>query len=248
MKLFSNWVVVLGLVGSIASIVGLLIFCFSDTVNAIIALSFFCICLLVILVAVISVLFSFVKKGHNLPFDKVSAFTKYETSDGVHIVNETDRVIQSKRVILTQVEQYFKWSGSRMPVITSRLQDVKDVVSADGNNYDCAILKLKRPLVFNETGVIHFHAQMDDVDSVSGPYLDFKVDMPINIIHYRVILKHKPDSYNVPAKFLRRKINSAVPSKYEPICSVEFDKNSKSYEYHLISPDAGYFYRIEWEK
>lgn len=156
MKLFNNWVVIIGLIGSIASIIGLFIFCFSDTVNAIIALSFFCVCLMVMLVAVISALFSFVKKGHHLPFDKVSAFTKYETSDGVHIVNETYRVIQSKRVILTQVEQNFKWSGSKMPVITSRLQDVKDVVSADGSNYDSAILKLKRPLVFNENRCYSF--------------------------------------------------------------------------------------------
>lgn len=70
----------------------------------------------------------------------------------MHITHKTYRVIQSKRIILTEVEQNFKWSGSQMPVITSRLQEVVNVISNNRDTYDQAILKLKKPLLFNETG------------------------------------------------------------------------------------------------
>lgn len=39
-----------------------------------------------------------------------------------------------------------------MPVITSRLQEVVNVISNNRDTYDQAILKLKKPLLFNETG------------------------------------------------------------------------------------------------
>ncbi len=248
MRFFKHWAIILSSLGSIASIIGLVIFCFSDQTGLIISLSFFCACLLLILIALIFVLCNFIKNENKAPYKKVSAFTKYETSDGVHITNETYRVIQSKRIILTEVEQNFKWSGSKMPVITSRLQEVVNVISNNKDTYDQAILKLKKPLLFNETGTIHFHAEMDDIDGIASPYLDFKVDMPVSIIHYRVILKHKPTDYCTPAKLLKRKINSVTPAQYTPISSVEFDKGSKSYEYHLIAPEVGYFYRLAWEK
>lgn len=248
MPFLKRWTVILSSIGSIASIIGLIIFCFSDQTGLIVSLSFFCICLLLILIATISVLFSFIKNENNVPYKKVSVFTRYETSDGIHIAYETYRVIQSKRIILTEVKQGFKWSGSKMPVITSRLQEVANVISHNDNTYDQAILKLKKPLLFNETGTVHFHAEMDDFDGCASPYLDFKVDMPVNIIHYRIILKHKPANYCIPAKLLKRKIDTAIPAEYIPISSVEFDKESKSYEYHLIAPEVGYFYRLEWKK
>lgn len=248
MPFFKHSTVILSCIGSIASIVGLIIFCCSNQIGLVISLSFFCGCLLLILIAIILTLLNFIKNENKAPYKKVSAFTKYETSDGIHITNETYRVIQSKRIILTEVEQNFKWSGSKTPKITSRLQEVVNVISNNGNTYDKAILKLKKPLLFNETGTIHFHAEMDDLDGTASPHLDFKVDLPVSIIHYRVILKHKPTGYCIPAKLLKRKIDSATPAQYETISSVEFDKESKSYEYHLIAPETGYFYRLEWEK
>ncbi|GHT41276.1 hypothetical protein AGMMS49965_10820 [Bacteroidia bacterium] len=35
---------------------------------------------------------------------------------------------------------------------------------------------------------------------------------------------------------------------YETIETVTFDNPCKSYEYHLLEPEVGYFYRIEWQK
>lgn len=248
MTVLKNWAVILGAIGSIASIAGLFLFCFSSTISIIIALSYFCVCLTIILTAILFILFSFIKGSHKFPYEKISAFTKYETSDGVHITNETYRVIQVKRILLTEVEQNFKWTGSKRPEITSGLQTTSPPVFNDKNTYDKVTLKLKKPMMFNETGVLHFHARMDDVDGVAEPFLSFRVDMPINIIHYTIILKYKPDNYDIPAKLLRMKIDSDLSPRYETMLSIPFDNDSKSYEYHLISPEVGYFYRIEWEK
>lgn len=239
---------ILTIISSIASILGLIIIGCSDTVGIIIALSFFCLSLSSILIAIIIVLFSFVKKSHKFPYEKVSAFTKYETEDGINILHETYSVIQSKRIILTEYKQGFKWSGSKPPEIESHLQKVERIISNDGYSYDYVLFKLNKPLIFNETGVIHFQAKMSDVDGAAKPYLDFKVEKPTNIIHYRVILKQKPNGYNQPAKFLRKKIDTEISSNYKVTDSVPFDEKSKSYEYYLIHPEVGYYYRMEWEK
>jgi len=48
MRFFKHWAIILSSLGSIASIIGLIIFCFSDQTGLIISLSFFCACLLLI--------------------------------------------------------------------------------------------------------------------------------------------------------------------------------------------------------
>ncbi|WP_436968825.1 hypothetical protein, partial [Bacteroides congonensis] len=58
-----------------ASIIGILILAFSDTTNAIIALSFFCICILVLLMSIIWAIYSFVKRSNENNHLKVSVFT-----------------------------------------------------------------------------------------------------------------------------------------------------------------------------
>ena len=107
----------------------------------------------------------------------------------------------------------------------------------------------KRALTYNETGTIHFLAKLDDVDNASKPYVEVKVEVPTEIIHFRVILKHKPDNYRVPASLKRKKINSQTGSTdYNTLKTISFEETCKSYECHLLEPEVGYFYRIEWEK
>lgn len=144
------------------------------------------------------------------------------------------------------IRQNFKWSVSKLPQVSSKFQDVKSVIQNE-TDYDYAILKFKRPLLYNETVVVHFRAETDDFDNTAKPYLDYRVDYFTNIIHYRIILKYK-DNYNKPAKILRKPVKSKLSADYEEIGSVQFDEKSKSYEYYLISPGPGYFYRILWEK
>lgn len=141
----------------------------------------------------------------------------------------------------------FKWSGSRLPKVSSKFQEVKDII-IEKQDYDRAILKFKRPLLYNETGVVHFRAETDDFDNTAKPHLDYRVEAPINIIHYRVVLKHKPSNFKTPAKILKKPIHSKHPVEYEEVGSVTFDEKAKSYEYYLTDPEIGYFYRLQWEK
>lgn len=187
-----------------ASIIGLICLAFSHQTNAIIALSFFCISLLILLISILLAIHSFIKKENENNHIKVSVFTKFETIDTTHSIFETYRVIQSKRLVLTEIEQMFKWSGSRWPKVSSKFQEVKDII-IEKQDYDRAILKFKRPLLYNETGVVHFRAETDDFDNTAKPHLDYRVEAPINIIHYRVVLKHKPSNFKTPAKILKNR-------------------------------------------
>ena len=63
-----------------ASIIGIIIFAFSDATNAIIALSFFCLSLFVLLISIIWAIYSFVKRGNENNHLKVSVFTKFKLS------------------------------------------------------------------------------------------------------------------------------------------------------------------------
>lgn len=245
--MYSTIYFIFSILANLASIIGIVFFMFDKQVNAIIGLSFFCLCLLSFLVALIWGIYSFIKKENERDYQKVSVFTKFESIDGIHGHFETYKVIQSKRLVLNRIEQCFKWSGSKTPKLTSRLQTVgKEKIFE--NDYDKVFLTFKRPLLFNETGVVHFHAETDDADNSAKPYLDHKVDTFINIIQFRVILKYKDDNFNAPAKVLRKPIDSNISKDYELTKSVAFDRETKSYEYNLINPEPGYYYRILWEK
>lgn len=242
-----NTLLFLNIVAGFASIVSVLFLVFTDKTNALIALVFFCVFLLIALFSILRTLRLFIRKENGEDHKKVSVFTTFETHDSTHCVFETYRVIQSKRFILTEISQNFKWSGTKQPVISSSLQKIK-VVNKRESDYDQAVLVLKHPLVFNETATIHFKAEMDDYDGKALPYLDYRVETPINIIHYRVILRHKSEDFCKPAKILRRPIFSNQPKDYEEIGSVPFDQKSRSYQYNLINPEVGYYYRLAWEK
>lgn len=246
-NLKQNLLNILTSLSSLASIIGLIILGFKETTNAIIALCFMCGGLLILLGCLIWGIFTFIRRNNENDHLKVSVFTKFETLDQTHSIFETYRVIQSKRLVLTKIEQNFKWSGTNLPKISSKLQDVHDVV-INNHDYDKAILFFRRPLLYNETGVVHFKAETDDFDNKAKPYLDYRVDTFVNIIHYRVILKNKDDVFDKPAKVLRKAINSRTSNDYEEIGSITFDQKAKCYEYYLTNPEPGYFYRIQWEK
>ncbi|WP_370425287.1 hypothetical protein [Tenacibaculum dicentrarchi] len=154
--------------------------------------------------------------------------------------------MQCKRPILSDYDYNFKWSGTHLPVITSNLQEVTNVV--DDNNpshYDKAVLKFKRPLTFNESCVIHFKSQLDDTDKQSDTHVSNRILRPVDVIHYRIILKYKDSNTNA---ILERKKNDAVSQNFEKIREIAFDLDSKSYEHHLLNPELGYIYRIRWDR
>ncbi|NDV57882.1 hypothetical protein [Bacteroides sp. 519] len=244
----ANLLTGLNCIAGIASVAGILLFIFSDKTNAIIALTALFVFLAIILAIILIAIVQFLKKEHNSDCIKSCVFTTFETLDSTRCVFETYRVIQNKRLILNNVDQNFKWSGSKMPIISSECQSVKSIISNDSNHYDKAILQFKRPLLYNEIGLTHFKAELDDHDNKAKPHLDFRVDSVIPVVHYRVILRHKPETFNKSAKFLRKPIDSKTPLEYIEIGSIPFDAITKSYTYNLIDPEPGYYYRILWEK
>lgn len=114
--------------------------------------------------------------------------------------------------------------------------------------YDHVVLKFKKALSYNESAVVHFHANMDDVDNTAQPYLDVKIEEPISVVNFRVILAYKDATFSERAQFMRKPINSGVPADYQILETVSFNSYSKSYEYVLTNPEVGYFYRLQWVK
>jgi len=234
----------------IATIVGLICLFFEKSTAILIALSTFCLLLLVIAIYVFVFLWQHLKRT-NYEYIGYATFIKFETAiDGRNIIFEVYKQIQCKRMILSEFKYTFKWTGDQLPIIISKLQNTDGrIYLADEGSYDHVKLNLKRALVFNETETIHFHATMDDINNASQPFVESKIDTPTQIIHFRIILKHKPVDYFKPAVLKRRKINPQIGStRYEELQTVPFIQDCKSYEHHLLEPEVGYFYRIEWEK
>ena len=230
------------IIAGCASIMGIFFLFFTNEEIGKIALASFSLFLLLLLVTTWIGIVKVIKKEYPEDYKKIAAFTSYETGDGIHGVYEVFKVIQSKRIVLQQIEHNFKWTGSKRPEISSALQDIKQIIESNGNNYDKAVLSLRKPLRF------HVKAITDDFDHKAQPHLDYKVNNEINIILFRVTLKSKAEDFHTPARLLKKSIDSSIPVEYQQFGSVPFDAMSKSYQYYLINPEIGYYYRLEWEK
>ena len=248
LKLYKEISIPFFALASLASIVSLILFFFAIPWAVIIALSVFCLTLIVFLICLIRVLNKFIEKENADNYKKKSSFMKFETSDGINSIFETYRHIQAKCTILYELEHSFKWTGSKMPDVTSNIQEVTHVIDNKTNTYDKAILKFKQPLLYNETAIVHFHAKCNDADGTAKPYLETRIDSQIDVIHYRIVLKHKTGKYSSNATLSRKKIASDMSADYETIKSINFDLSTKSYEHHLLSPEVGYYYKISWVK
>ncbi|CAM4178941.1 MULTISPECIES: hypothetical protein [Flavobacterium] len=234
--------------GSLASILGLLVLIANDNFSIIIALSFFCLMLFIFTSYLVYNLYKVLNTKQTDHANR-STFIKYENIDGNKIFYETYKLIQVKKPVLTEMEYHFKWTGTHMPVVTSNLQNVINIVDEQNPlKYDRALLKFKKPVYFNQNLVLHFKAELDDVDKVSLSHVETRVVSEIDIIHYRIILKNKSPEFCQNANLEKRKIDSDVSATFDKIREIPFDRNTKSYEYHLLNPEIGFYYRISWEK
>lgn len=237
------------IISGISSIAGVIIALCSDQKKAIIALCAFVIFLLSIIFSFWYAINKYIRNNNENDYQKLSFFTKYEYIDKTHVIYDGYRLIQSKRFVLSEIKWGFKWSGNVLPKISSTLQNCDGkIIKNDSNDYDHAVLKFKKALSYNESAVVHFHAEMDDTDGSAHPHLDVKIEEPISVVDFRVILSYKNADFSEQAKFMRKRISSSVPSDYEVIGTVSYKSHSKSYEYVLTNPEVGYFYRLEWKK
>lgn len=238
------------ILGGVASIVGVVIALCTDKNKAIIALFAIIIFLLIILFAILSTLKRFVQKEHNKEFIKLSDFITYKFQDKTHIDYDVYRLIQSKRPYLTEIKWNFKWTGKKNPEIDSTLQSCdKPIIKGVDDGFDHIILNLKKPLLYNESEVLHFHAKMDDTDGSSLPVVGVKIEEPVKVVRFKVVLLYKETDFNENAELKSAPIHdSGYGLKYQTIKTIEFNKHTKSYECVLTNPKVGYFYRLEWTK
>jgi len=230
---------------SLASLIGFVVIFTGDRDKMLWSFIFFNFLLLVLIGTLVYTILKLLNNSTS-DFESKSTFIKYETPDGNKIFYDVYRLIQCKRPILSEYEFNFKWTGTHLPIVTSELQKVKNILDdKDPSNYDKAILKLKVPLSFNESCVINFKAELDDTDKQSETYVSNRILRPVDIIHYRIVLRYKENSEN--AILERRKINS-ISQGFEKIKEIAFDKISKSYEYPLLNPELGYIYRMTWKR
>lgn len=203
-KIFYPWFINLA---SLASIVGIIIVFISNKHAVLVALSFFCLVLLIFLIASLYSINKLIHHNYNEEYKRISSFIVFQTDDGVHSTFETYRLIQCKRSILSEIEYKYKWSGSIFPKLSSQNQKVEQLKpNNDPNVYDRAIIKFPKPLTYNETTVIHLKTENDDPDNVAEPHLDTKLTTPIEFIQFRVLLAYKPDDYNKHALVKRKKL------------------------------------------
>ena len=161
----------------------------------------------------------------------------------------TYRLIQCKRMFLSQIEYRFKWSGSIMPRIWSNSQIVDNIVHhEDPRQWDSAILKFKKPLTYNESTVVHIKTENDDHDGTAKPYIYCKLESPIDIMQFRVLLAYKSQNCADKAIFERKLISQEIDTDFEYIESVPFNGLYKQYYHVVVDPSPGYIYRLRWEK
>lgn len=234
---------------TISSILGLVITFFREEDAVIISLVAFCLVLAIILIGVILTLFRLLIKNSPEPYERISSFFEFRSDDGQKSTFELYRLIQSKRALLPFIEYKFKWSGTKEPVLSSNSQKLGPVVAShDPDTWDKCIIYFKTPLTYNESTVVHIKTENDDYDGKAEPYISSKLDTPIKIMQFKVLLSYKPDDYKEKARFERKRIGADIDTKWEYLKSIDFDSRYKQYQHVEVDPKPGYIYRIMWVK
>lgn len=190
-----------------------------------------------------------IKDNSAEEYKRIASFFSYQSSDGVKSTFEVFRMIQSKRFYLAEIPYNFKWTGSTPPQLSSRSQIIANVkYNPNKTQWDGAVIRFPQPLKYNECAVVNVKTENDDYDNTAQPHLSSKLEAPIDVITFRVLLAYKPNSFNTPAKLLRKRIGTEIDGGYETLESIPFDREHKLYYHCLINPEPGYIYKIEWEK
>lgn len=239
----------LGTTGSICSIAGL-VMCFSNNKTAIIiALTIVILCLLIIVFQIIRVINKFIDENSSEDYKRISTFLIFKSNDGVKSTFEVYRTIQCKRLFLTEIPYNFKWTGAIPPKIESVSQKISPLIHNENKNeWDTAKITFNHPLKYNDCTVISIKTTNEDTDNTAKPWISSRLDTPIEVLGFRVLLSYKSNEYAKPAYFERKKIVSQIDEDFEFIESVEFDKDHKLYYHTKTNPEPGYIYRLRWEK
>jgi hypothetical protein len=232
----------LSAIGSIVSIIGLIVTFLSKEYAVIIALCSFVIFLIILLFRMFFVMKTFLLQKTLDGSHRFATYIRYSTEDGRHISYEIHKYVQCKSIIMNEHVHKFYWTGSKSPVITSELQEVGNLQKKE-DAFDEIILRFRKPLAYNEFAIIHLKMDLDDTDKAAKPFLEIAVKEALQLINFRIELRHV-DAYH-SAKVSKKKIDSQI-AKDELIKFIPFDKSAHSYEYIINNPMVGYKYKIDW--
>lgn len=236
-------------IASVCSIVSLGLLFIEDKNSVIIALITLIFGLVVIIARILVGINRIIKVDSAEDYKRISSLYVYESANGVNSTFEVFRTIQCKRLFLSSIPYNFKWTGSIPPKISSLSQAISPLtVSSSKNEWDTLQIKFPSPLRYNQCAVVNVKTENDDSDGTAKPWISSRLDSPIEMMSYRVLLSYKNNDYNTPAHFERKKIDTQIDGDYEHIDSVSFNCNHKSYFYTIVNPEVGYIYRLRWEK
>jgi hypothetical protein len=232
-------------IASAASLISFIIYFIKEPWAIIFAISLFTLFLLGVFIKFILILNTFLSSKTSEGYLKFATYLRYSTLDGIHIHYELHKYIQCKRLIMDAHHHDFFWTGSKAGVISSTQQQyVKTIPPANDANLFQAVLKFKKPLIYNEVAIVEFIMDMDDFDHTSKKHCGQTVKENIHLISFVIELKHLKQCKD--ARMCRRVLNTDYPRDDENFDYVPFDVKSRSFHYNLFNPEPGYNYRIDW--
>jgi len=234
---------------SLCTILGFVALFIHDKTACIVAVSAFCIGLFILICGIFRAINKLVQDYSDREYRSISSFYNFQSNDGCKSTFEVYRLIQCKRLFLTGIPYNFKWTGTKVPILTSNAQTIENINhNKNKNAWDCAFIKFSHPLRYNECTVVNVKSDNDDYDGTAKPWLSCKLETPIEIMFFRVMLSYKPEGFKSPAVFERKQIGTEIDGTYEYMESVEFNAGNKQYSFCKVNPEPGYIYRLRWEK
>lgn len=230
-----------------ASLVSLVAMLLMDRWHATLALVAIILFLAALLVVVYAALTRHLRTTWPDGYSRISTFARY-SSDGRTVRYESYKHIQCRQLLMSCFRHGYKWTGSRPPTITSDLQHVRTRADGGTRDYDHVELAFERPLLYGDATVVHQAMEIDDSDGASEPHVEFRVTEPVQVIVWRVELRHLPRSYRKDARVTRRRIDARFNARPEHVARVPFDPLARGYEHHVLRPEPGYFYCLEWDR
>lgn len=234
---------------SLCSIVSLILMFVGNQTAGLIALTVLCLGFAILICGILRGINKVILDNSDEDYRRISSFCIFQSHDGVKSTFESFRMIQCKRLFLTHIPYKFKWTGSILPKLSSTSQTIEDIVHYDDERkWDEAKIKFQHPLKYNESTVIHIKTENDDPDHKAQPWISCRLDSPIDMMTFRVLLSYKNSAFNQPAILEYKELDAQIDGDYKPLESVPFDKGNKMYSYCCANPIHGRIYRLRWEK
>lgn len=188
------------------------------------------------------------RAGHEGGTNIIAVFSEYRNSGGNEGIFETTKVIQSKVPYLTKFVYKFTWFGNKDPYdVGSRIQQAgKPIYSRDPSHGPSTIeLFLSKPLLYNDSTVIHWSCRVDIADGKSPTFIGTTVSEPMDVIELSAVFTGGDPESRATAVVSRCRADDRNKN-WENLHEVDFDKKTSSYRWWQPHPDVGWTYRLDY--